>query len=222
MITIAPSILSADGARLGSEMADMEAAGADWIHLDVMDGVFVPNITFGPWTVKVAKAACRLPVDAHLMVADPLLHGPIFAAAGADSVTIHAEATVHLDRALTAIREAGAKPGVALNPASPLSMLDWCLESVELILLMGVNPGFGGQSLIESTVAKTAALAETLARRGLSIPISIDGGVNDETAPALARAGATVLVSGSHLFGRDDYREGVERLRGLATAAGRR
>ena len=219
MVIIAPSILSADGRRLGQQMADMEAAGADWIHLDVMDGHFVPNITYGPWAVQAAKRACGLPVDAHLMVSDPLFYGPLFAKAGADYVTVHAEAAVHLERTLSAIREAGAKPGVALNPASSLSMLDWCLDSVELILLMGVNPGFGGQSLIESTMAKTAELAALLKRRGLEIPIEIDGGVNDLTCAALAKAGAPVLVSGSHLFGAPASPAAVSRLRALSEAA---
>jgi ribulose-phosphate 3-epimerase len=197
----------------------MEAAGADWIHLDVMDGHFVPNISFGPWVVQTAKRSCRLPLDVHLMVSDPLFYGPLFAKAGADLVTIHAEATVHHERAFRTIREAGAKPGLALNPSTPLGALEYCLDLVELVILMGVNPGFGGQPIVESVFGKIADLSALMDRRGRRVPIEIDGGVDDRTGPLLARAGADVLVSGSHLFGQADYGQAVGRLRGLAEAA---
>ncbi|MDR2442097.1 MAG: ribulose-phosphate 3-epimerase [Deltaproteobacteria bacterium] len=215
MCIIAPSILSADSGRLAQEIAAMEAAGADWLHLDIMDGHFVPNITFGPWVVEMAKKTAKIPLDVHLMVSDPLTYGPMFARAGADIVTIHTEATVHLHRALTAIREAGAKPGLVLNPATPLSAIEYSLDLVDLLVVMGVNPGFSGQPFIESTTQKVSNLTKFLQSRKLNIPIEVDGGVNDQNAPHLAKAGATVLVSGSHLFKSKDYRAAILNLRKL-------
>jgi ribulose-phosphate 3-epimerase len=213
MTIIAPSLLSADPGRLAEEIKAMEEAGADWIHIDVMDGPFAPNLTFGPWLPEMAKKVTNLPLDAHLMISDPLKYGPIFAKAGADYVTIHLEAAPHLDRCLNAIAEAGAKPGVALNPASALSLLDSCLHLPELFLIMGVNPGFSGQPYIPSTADKIKRLRTLLNDAGLSALVEIDGGVNYENASSLATAGADVLVSGSLLFGKKDYRAAVARLR---------
>jgi ribulose-phosphate 3-epimerase len=213
MVRIAPSILSANLGNLEAEIRAMEAAGADWIHIDVMDGHFVPNITFGPWAVREARRVTRLPLDVHLMISEPLVWAPVFAKAGADFVAVHTEATPHLDRCLDLIRDAGARTGLALNPSTPLSVLDDILEKTDLVVLMGVNPGFSGQKFIPNTVPKTARLAAMLAGRGLSPEVEIDGGVTDLNAAPLAGNGATVLVSGSHLFGSGDYGAAVKKLR---------
>ncbi|MDR1677786.1 MAG: ribulose-phosphate 3-epimerase [Deltaproteobacteria bacterium] len=213
MIKIAPSILASDYGRLAEEIKAMEAAGADWIHIDIMDGHFVPNITFGPWVVEMARKVTNLTLDAHLMVSDPLKYAPIFAKAGADYVTVHMEASVHLHRTLDSIAKAGAKPGLVLNPATALSTLDSCLDLVELILLMSVNPGFGGQPFIPQTVEKTKRLRALLAQANLNVPIEIDGGVTDKNAFVLTSAGAEILVSGSHLFNSPDYTQAITALR---------
>ncbi len=214
MRAIAPSILSADFTRLGEELRAMEQAGADYHHLDVMDGHFVPNLTFGPLVVEAAKRAARIPLDVHLMIDDPGTYGPLCAKAGADIVTFHFEATPHVHRVLTAIREAGAKSGLSLTPSSPVEWLKPVLNQVDLILIMSVNPGFGGQAFIAESLDKVARLRRMVdAEAGSRILIEVDGGVTDKNAPALFEAGADILVSGSYLFGAPDYAAAIGSLK---------
>ncbi|MDR1166150.1 MAG: ribulose-phosphate 3-epimerase [Deltaproteobacteria bacterium] len=215
MTLIAPSLLSADPGRLAEEASAVASAGADWLHLDVMDGNFVPNITFGPWIVKMARQAASIPLDAHLMVADPLFWAPVFAAAGAHYVTIHAEATPHLHKALASIRESGAKAGIALNPGTPISVVEPLIPYLDLIILMGVNPGFSGQPFIPETVDRTRQLADLIAQKGAAILLEVDGGVTAQNSSALAAAGAEILVSGSFLFRSDDYAAAIRELKAL-------
>lgn len=216
-LLIAPSILSADFAKLGDEIRDVEQGGADWIHVDVMDGHFVPNITIGPLVVQAIRPVTKLPLDVHLMIEDPDRYIPAFAKAGADYITVHAEACTHLHRTLSFIREQGVKPGVVLNPATPLSVLDYVLSDLELVLLMTVNPGFGGQKYIPAMTDKVAALRRKLDTAGLGhVAIEVDGGVNEATAQAVAAAGANVLVAGNAVFGERDRAEAIRRIRSAA------
>ncbi len=216
MKLIAPSILSADFARLGEEIRAVEEAGADWIHIDVMDGHFVPNITMGPLVVEAVRRSTELPLDVHLMIENADRYIPDFIKAGADLVAVQVEACVHLNRSLQLIRECGARPGVVLNPATPLESLNWVLEDVDFIMLMSVNPGFGGQKFIPNTLARIRQLRDMLNARGLSPLIEIDGGVNAGTIADIAAAGVDVFVAGSAIFGSPDYRATITELRRLA------
>ncbi len=216
MKLIAPSILSADFARLGEEIRAVEEAGADWIHIDVMDGHFVPNITMGPLVVEAVRRSTQLPLDVHLMIENADRYIPDFIKAGADLVAVQVEACVHLNRSLQLIRECGARPGVVLNPATPLESLNWVLEDVDFIMLMSVNPGFGGQKFIPNTLARIRQLRDMLNARGLSPLIEIDGGVNAGTIADIAAAGVDVFVAGSAIFGSPDYRATIAELRRLA------
>jgi ribulose-phosphate 3-epimerase len=212
---IAPSILSADFAALGEEIARVEAAGADQLHVDVMDGRFVPNLTIGPVVVAAIRKRTRLPLDVHLMIVEPERYLADFARAGAAALTVHAEACPHLHRTLGQIRELGARAGVALNPATPPSVLDYVLDELDLVLVMSVNPGFGGQKFIPSAYEKIRELRAKLGRR--PVEISVDGGVKLEHARPLAEHGVSVLVAGSLIFEAPDPAEMVRRLRASAT-----
>jgi ribulose-phosphate 3-epimerase len=216
-IKIAPSILSADFARLGDEVRAIDSGGADYIHIDVMDGHFVPNLTIGPLVVKALRPHSAKPFDVHLMVApvDPLIGA--FAEAGSDIITVHAEAGPHLDRSLRLIRSLGKKAGVSLNPATPEGVLEYVLDTVDLILVMSVNPGFGGQSFLSSAIEKLRRLRAMIGDR--PIALEVDGGVNRATAGAVAAAGADVLVAGSAVFSAADYAAEIAELRRLAEAA---
>lgn len=217
MLRIAPSILSADFARLGEEIQEAEQGGADWIHVDVMDGRFVPNITLGPVVVESIRPYTRLPLDVHLMIVEPEKYIADFVKAGADLVTIHAEACIHLHRTLQMIRAEGAKAGVALNPATPVSVLEHVLDELDLVLIMTVNPGFGGQQFIEATLKKIASVKKMLKERNMThIDIEVDGGINVETAPQVVNHGANVLVAGNAIFGEKDRKQAIQSIRKAA------
>ena len=216
MKKIAPSILSADFTRLGDEIRAVEAAGADYIHIDVMDGHFVPNITIGPMIVEAVRKVTSLPLDVHLMIENPDLYIPDFAAAGSDIIVIHAEATNHLHRSIQLIKSFGKKAGVSLNPATPLNVLDYIIDDLDLVLLMTVNPGFGGQSFIESCLPKIYSLRALLDHRGSEAELEIDGGVKPANIARISHAGADVFVAGSAVFGATDYADTIAEMKRLA------
>ncbi|MCI2253156.1 ribulose-phosphate 3-epimerase [Domibacillus sp. PGB-M46] len=219
MIKIAPSILSADFARLDEEIKDVEAGGADYIHVDVMDGHFVPNITIGPLIVEAIRPVTALPLDVHLMISNPDQYIETFAKAGADIITVHAEACPHLHRTIQLIRSFGIKSGVVLNPSTPVDVLEYVIGDIDMVLLMTVNPGFGGQSFIEAVVPKIRRVRDMITKAGVSVDIEIDGGVNTETARICTEAGANVLVAGSAIYNEKDRGAAIRAIRAAAEKA---
>jgi ribulose-phosphate 3-epimerase len=210
---IAPSLLSADFGRLAEEIQAVEKAGADLLHVDVMDGRFVPNITIGPPVVAAIKRCATLPLDVHLMIVEPEKYLEAFAEAGADVITVHAEATPHLQRAVARIRELGKKAAVALNPSTSLSAIEWILSDVDMVLLMTVNPGFGGQAFLAGMLGKIELLRSQLSRTSLPVDIQVDGGIKADNVGEVVRAGANVIVSGSGIFGTKDYARTIARMK---------
>jgi ribulose-phosphate 3-epimerase len=210
---IAPSILSADFTKLGEEIRAIQTAGADWIHIDVMDGHFVPNITMGPLIVEAVRRVTPLPLDVHLMIENPDVFVPAFARAGATWISVQVETCPHLNRTVQFIRESGCRPGVVLNPSTSLSCLEWILEDVDYVLIMSVNPGFGGQSFIPGVLDKIRLLRKTIQQRNLSVLIQIDGGVNGDNIASLSSAGVDVFVAGSAIFGSRNYKETIDSFR---------
>ncbi len=213
MKLIAPSILSADFSRLGEEVRAVAEAGADWIHIDVMDGRFTPNITMGPLVVKAVKKCTTIPLDVHLMIENPDNYIRDFANAGADLISVHVETVLHLNRTIQQIKEYGLRAGVVLNPATPLCSIEWVLEFIDMAVLMSVNPGFGGQSFIPNTLQKISALKEMIETRHLDVQIEVDGGVKANNICAIAAAGADVFVAGSAIFNTDDYKQSIDALK---------
>ena len=219
---IAPSILSADFTRLGEEVKRVEQAGADYIHIDVMDGHFVPNITIGPMIVSAVRQVTELPLDVHLMISNPDFFVEAFVEAGADIITVHAEAVNHLHRSIQYIRSAGARPAVSLNPASPLEMIEYVLDDLGMVLLMTVNPGFGGQAFIPGVIPKIESVREMIDKRGLDIELQVDGGIGPQTIGPVSSAGANVFVAGSAIFHSDDYAETIRLMReGMVASSGK-
>ncbi|MEE8319148.1 MAG: ribulose-phosphate 3-epimerase [bacterium] len=216
-VILAPSILSADFSRLGEEIAAVEKAGADIIHLDVMDGKFVPNITIGPGVVSAVKECTSLPLDVHLMIEDPDRHVDSFIKAGADMVSVHIEAAVHLHRTVCKIREGGAKSGVAVNPATDINGLRYIIDDIDFILIMSVNPGFGGQAFIPSSLEKLRNLSEMLSRVGAEVMVQVDGGIGPENAGEVVAAGAQILVAGSAIFHNPPYKDVMNRIKKAGT-----
>ncbi|MEI3606683.1 ribulose-phosphate 3-epimerase [Pseudogracilibacillus sp. SE30717A] len=213
MTKIAPSILSADFAKLGDEIKEVEEGGADYIHVDVMDGHFVPNITIGPLIVDAIRPITSLPLDVHLMIENPDSYIPAFAKAGADIITVHQEACIHLHRTIQLIKDVGVKPGVVLNPATPLEMIREILSDVDLVLIMTVNPGFGGQSFIHEMVHKIKVLHQLRLENNYSFEIEVDGGVNVDTAKLCTDAGANVLVAGSAIFNEMNRKQAIQNIK---------
>lgn len=216
MRLIAPSILSADGGRLGAEIAAVEKAGADWIHVDVMDGHFVPNITMGPAIITALRKTTALPFDVHLMIENPDNYVESFAAAGADYITVHVEAAGHLHRTIELIKKTGKKAGVSLNPATPLSSVEEILPDIDLLLIMSVNPGFGGQKFIQSSLAKIKRARKMIAELSPKPLLEVDGGVNLQNIASIAQAGTDVLVAGAAVFGTADYKQTITALKAAA------
>ena len=216
-VKIAPSLLSADFARLADELATVEER-ADILHLDVMDGHFVPNLTIGPMVVKACRAHSRLTLDCHLMIEEPQKYIPAFLDAGAGMISVHVEAERHLQRALQVIRDGGAKAGIALNPATPAESLSAAIEFCDFVLVMTVNPGFGGQRFLEPVVPKIRRIAQMIQEHGLAVEIEVDGGIDAATAPLVTAAGATILVAGSAVFGKNDRGAAIQAIRTAVTA----
>ncbi|RKX60411.1 MAG: ribulose-phosphate 3-epimerase [Thermodesulfobacteriota bacterium] len=212
-ILIAPSLLSADFSNLKEEVKKIEEADADILHLDIMDGRFVPNITFGPLVVSALRPHSKLIFDVHLMIVEPEKYIKDFAKAGADWISVHAEATIHLHRAILKIKELGKKAGVALNPHTPLNILEYILDDLDYVVIMTVDPGFGGQKFIKNCLPKIEKLKEILEKKEKTVLIEVDGGINKDTAPLVIKAGANVLVAGSAVFGKEDYSEAIKLLK---------
>ncbi len=213
-VLIAPSILSADFGRLAEEVRAVEQAGADYLHVDVMDGRFVPNLTLGPVVVEAVRKATRLPLDVHLMIVEPEKYIEAFAKAGANLISVHVETSPHLHRTLQQIRQAGARPSAVLNPSTPVAMVEDVLDQLDMVLLMSVNPGFGGQRFIAHTLEKIRRLRQAIDARGLTVDIEVDGGVDAENCRRVIDAGANVLVAGTAVFHAKDYRAAIAALRG--------